>query len=278
VGFFDIFPFDDQPSFNGAWSNYPFFPSGSVVVNGIEQGLFVVRPRVSPQGLPAGLRVTLAGPGSAAPVDRDWSYVVRVVNQGPYSVSDAQLLHMPPSTSQLLSARASQGECTVTTIVSCNLQTIAAGSEAFVFVTIRAPGEGDYVSTAVATAIATDGSKQESSALAMTRGVRHVPALSLRRPMSDTVFWIGRNNTIQWTLRGVAGRVSIDLSRDDGASWTRLIDEAENVGFYDWTGTGDATLQARIRVTSVARPELSQTSPAFSIRPIPGRSIRAATR
>jgi choice-of-anchor B domain-containing protein len=274
VGFFDIFPFDDQPAFNGAWSNYPFFPSGSVVVNGIEQGLFVVRPRVTPQGLPTGLAVTVAGPGNTASIDRDWSYVVRVVNRGADRVADAQLLEMPPATATLLSARASQGECAVTAIVSCNLGALAAGAEAFLFVTIRAPGEGDYVSTAVASAIATDGAKQESSVLATTRGVRHSPALALRRPTSDTTFWIGRNNTIQWTLRGVAGGVSIDLSRDDGATWTRLIDEAENVGFYDWTGTGDATLHARIRVTSVARPELSQTSPSFSIRPIPGRSIR----
>jgi choice-of-anchor B domain-containing protein len=44
VGFFDVYPADDEPEFNGAWSNYPYFPSGNVVVSGIEQGLFVVRP------------------------------------------------------------------------------------------------------------------------------------------------------------------------------------------------------------------------------------------
>lgn len=45
VGFFDIYPIDDAPEFNGAWSNYPFFRSGIVIVGGIEQGLFVLRPR-----------------------------------------------------------------------------------------------------------------------------------------------------------------------------------------------------------------------------------------
>ncbi len=44
VGFFDVYPADDAPAFNGAWSVYPFFPSGTVVVSGIEQGLFVLRP------------------------------------------------------------------------------------------------------------------------------------------------------------------------------------------------------------------------------------------
>jgi len=44
-----------------------------------------------------------------------------------------------------------------------------------------------------------------------------------------------------------------------------VSDEAENVGFYDWTGTGGLTARARIRVTSLTRPALTQTSPAFSI-------------
>jgi choice-of-anchor B domain-containing protein len=44
VGFFDVYPPDDEPEFNGAWSNYPYFPSGNVVVSGIEQGLFVLKP------------------------------------------------------------------------------------------------------------------------------------------------------------------------------------------------------------------------------------------
>jgi choice-of-anchor B domain-containing protein len=40
--FFDIYPANDNANFNGAWSNYPYFPSGTIVVSGIEQGLFVL--------------------------------------------------------------------------------------------------------------------------------------------------------------------------------------------------------------------------------------------
>jgi choice-of-anchor B domain-containing protein len=49
VAFFDVFPVDDKALFNGTWSNYPFFASGTVIASGIEQGLFVLRPQV---GLP----------------------------------------------------------------------------------------------------------------------------------------------------------------------------------------------------------------------------------
>jgi hypothetical protein len=98
-----------------------------------------------------------------------------------------------------------------------------------------------------------------------TRVVRYSPSLTLRRPTRDTQFRLGRNNTVQWTLRGAAGGVSVELSRDDGATWTRVSDEAENVGFFDWTGSGAVTSRARIRVTSAANPALTQTSPTFSI-------------
>lgn len=46
VAFFDIYPADDNAEFNAAWSNYPYFASGVVVVSGIEQGLFVLRPNL----------------------------------------------------------------------------------------------------------------------------------------------------------------------------------------------------------------------------------------
>jgi len=42
-GYFDIFPSSNSANFNGAWSNYPFFDSGVIIVSGIEQGLFVLK-------------------------------------------------------------------------------------------------------------------------------------------------------------------------------------------------------------------------------------------
>jgi choice-of-anchor B domain-containing protein len=46
VGFFKTAPFfDNNPGYNGAWSVYPYFKSGAIVVSSIEQGLFVVKHR-----------------------------------------------------------------------------------------------------------------------------------------------------------------------------------------------------------------------------------------
>ena len=43
VGYFDTFPLDDAPEFKGAWSVYPFFQSGKIVISDINNGLFIVK-------------------------------------------------------------------------------------------------------------------------------------------------------------------------------------------------------------------------------------------
>ena len=44
VGFFDTFPGNNSPGFSGVWSNFPFFPSGTVIVSDRSGGLFVLDP------------------------------------------------------------------------------------------------------------------------------------------------------------------------------------------------------------------------------------------
>jgi len=43
AGYFDIYSNSDSGNFNGAWSTYPFFPSGNIIVSGMEQGMFVLK-------------------------------------------------------------------------------------------------------------------------------------------------------------------------------------------------------------------------------------------
>jgi choice-of-anchor B domain-containing protein len=46
VGHFDTAPYtQNAPGYNGAWSVYPFFKSGTVIVSSIEQGLFMLKKR-----------------------------------------------------------------------------------------------------------------------------------------------------------------------------------------------------------------------------------------
>ena len=42
IAFFDTFPDNDDPIFDGAWSVYPFFPSGTIIVSDVSNGLFIL--------------------------------------------------------------------------------------------------------------------------------------------------------------------------------------------------------------------------------------------
>jgi choice-of-anchor B domain-containing protein len=44
VGYFDLFPANDNPQFSGTWSNYPYLPSGVNLATSMYDGFFVLRP------------------------------------------------------------------------------------------------------------------------------------------------------------------------------------------------------------------------------------------
>ncbi len=48
VAAFDTAPYKEGPGFGGAWSNYPYFESGTVIVTSMQEGLFVLKKRVRP--------------------------------------------------------------------------------------------------------------------------------------------------------------------------------------------------------------------------------------
>ena len=43
IGYFDTHPENNNVSFNGAWSVYPYFPSGNIIISDINRGLFIVK-------------------------------------------------------------------------------------------------------------------------------------------------------------------------------------------------------------------------------------------
>jgi choice-of-anchor B domain-containing protein len=47
VASFDTFPEHDDPVFLGAWTAYPYFKDGTVVVSTLDRGVFILRPRLA---------------------------------------------------------------------------------------------------------------------------------------------------------------------------------------------------------------------------------------
>jgi len=44
AAYFDVYPSNNNASFDGTWSNYPYYDSGIVVVTGIDEGLYILKP------------------------------------------------------------------------------------------------------------------------------------------------------------------------------------------------------------------------------------------
>jgi choice-of-anchor B domain-containing protein len=69
VAYFDIYPSSNTSNFNGAWSNYPYFPSGNVVISGMGEGLVVVRPNLgTPTAVEVGSLTTASATTDLIPV------------------------------------------------------------------------------------------------------------------------------------------------------------------------------------------------------------------
>lgn len=66
-------------------------------------------------------------------------------------------------------------------------------------------------------------------------------------PAGGEVFYPAQQQTIQW--RGISGRVTIDVSYNDGASWQPLARDVDPFT-YRWTVADHPTSSARIRITS----------------------------
>ena len=67
---------------------------------------------------------------------------------------------------------------------------------------------------------------------------------------------------IRWTTEGITGNVKIELSRDDGVSWTELFADTPDDGTQPWQVTGPATQNALFRITSINDPSVFDVSDA----------------
>jgi hypothetical protein len=80
-------------------------------------------------------------------------------------------------------------------------------------------------------------------------------------PNGAEVWTIGSVRRLEWQSMA-AGTVRIDLSRDNGASWTTILSSLVDDGAHKWTVTGPGTRRARLRVCSVAAPTICDASDA----------------
>ncbi len=128
IAFFDGFVADDAPSFNGAWSVYPYFDSQVIIVSDIEQGLFVLRLDAGPtaQFLDIDITTTLpdiAPPGQPLTINADTranntnvdanGYILRITtnNQSPQDIPMTPVGSPAPDGTQTVTADIPPSAC-----------------------------------------------------------------------------------------------------------------------------------------------------------------------
>jgi hypothetical protein len=74
--------------------------------------------------------------------------------------------------------------------------------------------------------------------------------------------WLPRNvgRNITWTSDNITGNVKIEISRDESTTWETLIASTANDGTERVNVPGRATRRARVRVSSVNTPIVSDSS------------------
>ena len=144
IGFFDTFPSNDAVAFDGTWSNYPYFPSGTIAVSDIEGGLFLLQADFLTQTLGnSDLSVDLGGsPGDVSPGDAV-QRVLTVRNLSATDAPDAQLTVSMDGPVNLTSVQAGQGTCSITgDTARCRFGTLLAGSSVDITVRFDATANG----------------------------------------------------------------------------------------------------------------------------------------
>ncbi|MFN0157181.1 MAG: hypothetical protein ACKVRP_03805 [Bacteroidota bacterium] len=98
--------------------------------------------------------------------------------------------------------------------------------------------------------------------------------ISLVTPNGGEVFNIGDTATIQWSSTNLTGNIRIELSRNGGLSYSdMLFSSIPDDGSESWVVAGQLTHQARIRITGLGAPGVSDVSNAnFSIAQMIGVS------
>ena len=94
-----------------------------------------------------------------------------------------------------------------------------------------------------------------------------VMQITVTSPVGGETWYTGESRNITWTSTGITGNVNIEINRAyPGTTWTTLYSGTANDGTQAWTVTTPVTSTARIRITSVTYPTVSDTSDTnFSI-------------
>ena len=164
VAFIDTHPSKDSlTAFDGAWSTYPFFASGTVIIGDRDEGLIVVRL------VEADLAVSALDSPDPVVENTALAYALEVTNDGPDVASNVTLTDVLPAGVPYVQATTSQGSCSEATgTVTCLLGALAEGANATVTVEVIADTPGSLSNAVTVTVDEVDRRQSDNTVTVST--------------------------------------------------------------------------------------------------------------
>jgi uncharacterized repeat protein (TIGR01451 family) len=249
-------------------------------------------------GLPPSADVQLSQVDSPDPVDagNDLTYTLTVHNAGPDTATGVSVSDSLPPGVTLVSATPSQGTCSGTTTVSCNLGSLAAGtlSDATVTLVVTPDRSASPSLTNTATVSATTGDPDSSNNQADTETAINVPpSADLSLDKSDSPDPVQTGSDITYTLvvhnEGPDAAASVTVT-DPLPAGLSVVSASSTQGTCDGTETiscdlgtvpagvaGDVTITIVVTASEAASPGVTNTATVSSATPDPSSSNNQAS-
>lgn len=103
--------------------------------------------------------------------------------------------------------------------------------------------------------------------------IREPSTLTLTAPNGPAVLAAGKPVDITWSSTGFQGNVKIELTRNAGSEWEVLFPNIANDGEAQWVVSGPATKSARLRITSIDEPSVTDSSNGLLEIVVPGITV-----
>jgi uncharacterized delta-60 repeat protein/uncharacterized repeat protein (TIGR01451 family) len=239
----------------------------------------------------ADLSLTKADSPDSVGVGETVTYTLTVLNAGPAAAADATVTDPLPAGVTLLSATASQGSCSGTGTVICNLGPVASGAGATVTIAVRATAAGTVSNTATVSSSTADPSPGNNSATATTTvGAGEdppqppgedpppaLPDLSVSKSAHPSPAVLNELLTYTITARNLGGPAAGASVTDDLPAGAEFVSVASSQGLcagptttfpHAFCSLGPLASGASATITVVVRPtEESELSNVVSIAP-----------
>jgi uncharacterized repeat protein (TIGR01451 family) len=161
----------------------------------------------APQAL-AGMALTKAASTDQTVQGSVISYTITARNAGPSTATNVTLTDEIPAGVTFLGAQASQGSCSGSTTITCNLGTLASGASAQVVIDVRADQAGTITNTASTRAAQADPSESDNRASATTTVLAAplAPPPQCRLSVSPKKLFAGRRGVVRVLVEDLAAR------------------------------------------------------------------------